>query len=147
MRLILAALCVVLCSQVANAENRLIRTECSNGQCRRVYVGSQWEYEVVDKVNHERRIRGLNPLRVTQNLMDSARRWSGRQAEQRKMYHSNWGIAENVAYGQQGPSDVMRAWLNSPGHRANILNPGYSEIGVGIVMSSGGQPYYTQHFR
>ena len=130
------------------AENRLIETICDGKTCRRVYVGSQWENDIIGRVNGERRNRGLSPLKISKSLMDSARRWSGRQAEQRKMYHSGWaGMGENVAYGQQGPSAVMTAWMNSPGHRANILNGKYTEIGVGVVMSSNGQPYFTQQFR
>jgi uncharacterized protein YkwD len=151
-RLFVAALLAACVSSFAKAEsptgNRLYRTECNNGVCRRVYVGSEWENSIVDKVNNERATRGLRPLVVTQKLMGLARSWSGRQANERRMYHSGWsGMGENVAYGQKGPSEVMTAWMNSPGHRANILNPKYSEIGVGVVMSSNGQPYYTQHFR
>ncbi len=150
LRLSLAALLVAACSQFANGEtgNRLYRTECNNGVCRRVYVGSEWENEIADRVNSERGMRGLRPLRVTLSLMNSARSWSGRQASERRMYHSNWpGMGENVAYGQKGPTDVMHAWMNSAGHRANILNPKYTEIGVGVVVASNGQAYYTQLFR
>lgn len=146
---VFAALCVTL-SPFAKAEtgNRLYRTECKDGTCRRVYVGSEWENQIVDLVNSERGRRGLRPLRVSMSLMQSARNWSGRQASERRMYHSGWaGMGENVAYGQRDPSDVMRAWMNSTGHRANILSPRYSEVGVGVVMSGNGQAYYTQQFK
>lgn len=142
-----AALLVALAlCQTAMGENRLIRTECHNGECRRVYVGSEWEYRIVDLVNAERRQHGLRPLRVTEKLMGVARGWSGVQARQRRMYHSGNGYGENVAYGQRDPEDVMRAWMHSPGHRRNILNPNYSEIGVGVVLA-GNTPYYTQTFK
>jgi uncharacterized protein YkwD len=149
-RLCIAALLAAACSQFANGEtgNRLYRTECKDGVCQRVYVGSGWENEIADRVNSERGMRGMRPLKVTLSLMHSARSWSGRQASERRMYHSNWpGMGENVAYGQKDPADVMRAWLTSPGHRANILNPKYTEIGVGVVIAGNGQAYYTQHFR
>ncbi|MBM0239775.1 CAP domain-containing protein [Micromonospora sp. ATA32] len=51
---------------------------------------------------------------------------------------------ENVAWNQKTPAAVMDAWMNSPGHRANILNCGFTEIGVGIATSNG--PYWTQDF-
>jgi uncharacterized protein YkwD len=137
---------LALCASVASAENRLIRTECNGTTCRRVYVGSEWENRIVDLVNAERRQRGLRPLRVAQPLMDFARKWSRTQANSRRMYHSGGPYGENVAYGQRDPQAVMVAWLNSPGHRANILNGRYSEIGVGVVMN-GGTPYYTQVFK
>jgi uncharacterized protein YkwD len=149
-RLCIAALLVAGLSTFAKAEtgNRLYRTECKDGVCKRVYVGSGWENEIADRVNSERGMRGMRPLKVTLTLMNSARSWSGRQASERRMYHSNWpGMGENVAYGQKGPPEVMHAWMNSAGHRANILNPKYTEIGVGVVMSSNGQAYYTQQFR
>ena len=53
--------------------------------------------------------------------------------------------AENLAYGQPDPSAVMVAWMNSPGHRANILNCGLSRLGVGIAQGAGG-PWWTQLF-
>lgn len=148
MRLITAALIVAAFAGTALAENRLIRTQCENGTCRRVYVGSAMENEIVDRVNAVRRGRGLQPLRVTLKLMESARSWSGTQARQRRMYHSSGlGVAENVAYGQRDADDVMRAWVNSPGHYRNITNSKYSEIGVGVVRASDGRLYFTQHFR
>jgi uncharacterized protein YkwD len=53
--------------------------------------------------------------------------------------------AENIAYGQPDPAAVMTAWMNSPGHRANILNCGLSRLGVGIAQGAGG-PWWTQLF-
>jgi uncharacterized protein YkwD len=147
MRLALAALiALATCAVAGGTENRLIRTECDGKTCRKVYVGSAWENRVVDIVNRERRSRGLRPLRVSLKLMDSARAWSGQQAQVRRMYHSSGlGVGENVAWNQKSPEAVMHAWMNSPGHRRNILNPSYSEIGVGAVVSNG--PYWTQHFK
>lgn len=53
---------------------------------------------------------------------------------------------ENIAYGQRTPQEVMNAWMNSPGHRANILNPSYTYIGVGVAKTSSGVIYWTQEF-
>lgn len=50
---------------------------------------------------------------------------------------------ENVAFGQQTPAEVMTAWMNSPGHRANILYPSFTHMGVGVAE---GRPYWTQVF-
>ena len=50
---------------------------------------------------------------------------------------------ENIAYGQRTPQAVVNAWMNSSGHRANILNTSYKEIGVGYVASG---HYWTQMF-
>ncbi|WP_026882700.1 CAP domain-containing protein [Clostridium akagii] len=53
---------------------------------------------------------------------------------------------ENIAMGQQTPSSVVTAWMNSPGHRANILNPSYTQIGVGLAKNKSGTCYWTQMF-
>lgn len=52
---------------------------------------------------------------------------------------------ENIAKGQSSPASVMDSWMNSPGHRANIVNCAFKEIGVGKQDSSGG-PVWTQVF-
>jgi hypothetical protein len=56
-----------------------------------------------------------------------------------------WG--ENVAYGYTTPATVMNGWINSPGHRANLLNPNFREIGIGIASSpTSGRLYWSQEF-
>ncbi|BAU87675.1 allergen V5/tpx-1 family protein [Streptomyces laurentii] len=51
---------------------------------------------------------------------------------------------ENIAKGQATAAEVMEGWMNSPGHRANILNCDFREIGIGLHTSGG--PYWTQVF-
>jgi uncharacterized protein YkwD len=53
--------------------------------------------------------------------------------------------AENIAYGQPDPAAVMDAWMNSSGHRANILNCGLRTLGTGVAEGPGG-PWWTQLF-
>ncbi|NLM13008.1 MAG: hypothetical protein GX209_04600, partial [Epulopiscium sp.] len=53
---------------------------------------------------------------------------------------------ENIAKGQQTPAQVMNAWMNSPGHRSNILGTSYTQIGVGLATSKNGTKYWTQMF-
>ena len=55
------------------------------------------------------------------------------------------GAGENIAYGQSSPDEVMTAWMNSAGHRANILNASFTKLGVG-VYESGGTLYWAQIF-
>ena len=54
-------------------------------------------------------------------------------------------IGENIAYGQSSPDEVMTAWMNSAGHRANILNASFTKLGVGVYQS-GGTLYWAQIF-
>jgi uncharacterized protein YkwD len=55
-------------------------------------------------------------------------------------------MGENVAYGYRSPTAVMNGWMNSAGHRANILNCSARALGVGLAYSRGGDPYWTQLF-
>ena len=54
------------------------------------------------------------------------------------------GAGENIAWGQKSPEAVMRAWMNSDGHRANILNAKFTKIGVGYYQDVNGTNYWTQ---
>ncbi|WP_433356721.1 CAP domain-containing protein [Micromonospora saelicesensis] len=117
--------------------------------------------EVVDLVNAERAKAGCKALSIDDKLMTAAQRHSQDQADHQNMSHtgsdgSNAGTrldrvgytwrtyGENVAWNQKTPAAVMDAWMNSSGHRANILNCAFTEIGVGIANSNG--PYWTQVF-
>lgn len=53
---------------------------------------------------------------------------------------------ENIAYGYTSPESVMSGWMNSDGHRANILNANFTELGVGYATNSTGRPYWVQVF-
>ncbi len=134
---------------------------CGSGQCKadgpvasivkrtpvvRRFFGNAQENEVIRLVNVERQRRGLRPLAPAEKMMQDARSWSEVQASRGRMYHSRMGYAENVAYGQTTPQEVVRTWMNSPGHRRNILAANRSTIGVGLAYGGGGRPYWTQVF-
>ena len=60
-----------------------------------------------------------------------------------------WAFGENIAWGMDSrgrPSEIVKAWMNSPGHRANILNVHYRNLGVGCSYSASHVPYWTQDF-
>lgn len=119
------------------------------------YTLSQARDRIVADVNAARDRAGLKALRTNTDLNNVAVGWSKRQADANSMSHNprytsqipaGWSAAgENVAYGYS-PSAVTRAWLDSPGHRANILRTSFTHIGVGVACSESGQPYYTQVF-
>lgn len=117
--------------------------------------------EVVELVNAERAKAGCGALSIDEKLTTAAQRHSQDQADHQNMSHTgsdgsdpgtrldrvgySWRTyGENVAWNQRTPAAVMDAWMNSPGHRANILNCSFTEIGVGVVSSNG--PYWTQVF-
>ncbi|TLF59290.1 CAP domain-containing protein [Nonomuraea sp. KC401] len=127
-------------------------------------VGTTVENEVVRLTNAERAKGGCEPLRHDQKLRAAAFGHSSDMAEQGKMAHKlpgrpdlqqrieavgltgfrAWG--ENVAWGQPSAASVVRAWMNSSGHRANIMNCRYNLIGVGAKKDGQGRIYWTQDF-
>lgn len=121
------------------------------------------EDEVIRLTNVERTKRGLPALAKNWELCRVARYKSedmlnrGYFAHNSPAYGSpfdmmeSFGLrftaaAENIAYGQRTPAEVMNAWMNSPGHRSNILSGNVSEIGVGVAKKSNGTLYWTQMF-
>ncbi|MFF4958906.1 sigma-70 family RNA polymerase sigma factor [Streptomyces sp. NPDC001222] len=118
--------------------------------------------QVVALVNKERAAAGCGPLTENGQLGQAAQAHSDDMAARNFFAHTNpdgadpgqrisaagyrWSTyGENIAEGQQTPEAVMNSWMNSPGHRANILNCSFKEIGVGVHRGSGG-PWWTQDF-
>lgn len=60
--------------------------------------------------------------------------------------HIGYRIAENIFWGARTAEEAVRVWLESPGHRANILTPGFNETGVGVVAAGTGDLYWVQVF-
>lgn len=121
------------------------------------------ENEVIKLVNAERARNGLQALKSNWELSRVARYKSQDMADKNYFSHisptygspfkmmEDFGIrfssaGENIAMGQRTPQEVMNAWMNSPGHRANILSPSYTEIGVGLAKDRNGRCYWTQMF-
>jgi len=106
----------------------------------------QIEQNIITLTNLERSKRGLSPLQVDPKLLNSARKHASWMANRRVMHHSHSGVAENIAYGQRSSEAVLRSWMNSSGHRANILNRSYKRIGVAAFRTPGGTIYWCQQF-
>ena len=120
----------------------------------------EFETEVVRLVNEIRTKNGLKALTEDWELSRVARYKSQDMKDNKYFSHTspiygspfdmikNFGISyrtagENIAKGQSTPQVVVNAWMNSSGHRANILNKSYTKIGVGYVASG---RYWTQMF-
>lgn len=121
---------------------------------------SEYELEVVELTNVERQKHGLAPLQIDEALSKVARVKSEDMTKQNYFSHNSptygspfdmmkqFGISyrtagENIAMGQRSPQEVVNAWMNSEGHRANILNSNFTHIGVGHASNGN---YWTQQF-
>jgi uncharacterized protein YkwD len=104
------------------------------------------ELEVVKATNAERARHGLPALELDPNLVTTARRHTWWMTRNRSMTHGNYPVAENIAMGQRSSGEVLNSWMNSSGHRANILNRGHRRIGVAAYTTSNGTVYWCQQF-
>jgi uncharacterized protein YkwD len=119
------------------------------------------EAQVLKLVNDERAKVGCSPVAANSALRELAEDFSQAMATQGFFDHTDPGGAtpwdraaaagisglggENIARGQADAQSVMDAWMNSPAHRANILNCDFQTLGVGVHFGSGG-PWWTQDF-
>lgn len=117
--------------------------------------------QVVELVNQERTKAGLSAVTLDQNIASAAlvrakeietsfshtrpngSKFSTALTEQGVTFK---GAGENIAWGQKFPEAVIQAWMNSEGHRANILNKNFTKIGVGYYQNAAGRNFWTQLF-
>lgn len=104
------------------------------------------EEEVVKQTNAERARHGLPPLKLSPNLVQTSRNHTWWMTRNNSLQHGNYPVAENIAMGQNSSQEVVRAWMNSSGHRANILNRNHRRIGVAAYQTRGGTIYWCQQF-
>ncbi|MDR1382620.1 MAG: CAP domain-containing protein [Planctomycetaceae bacterium] len=109
-------------------------------------VLTETERKVFELTNDERRKRGLPTLRLDRRLMESARRQANWMARTGIFKHGASGYAENIAMGQRSSFDVIIAWMNSSGHRQNMMSRGHGAIGVGSYRGFNGAMYWCQQF-
>ncbi|WP_436526967.1 CAP domain-containing protein [Actinoplanes sp. HUAS TT8] len=118
--------------------------------------------DIVRLTNVQRAAHGCGALKVDPRLVTAARGHSAYMAQTGAFSHTGRGgsnfaareraagyqkpSAENIAWGYRSGSEVVTAWMRSPGHRANILSCRSKTVGVGVVYSQGGAPYVTQDF-
>ncbi|MFB7653176.1 MULTISPECIES: CAP domain-containing protein [unclassified Streptomyces] len=120
------------------------------------------EAQVLALVNEERAAAGCSPVTANDKLTRAADDYSDVMASSGVMSHTGpdgstmttrveaagyqWStLGENIARGQADAAAVMDSWMNSEGHRANILNCSFKELGVGVHVGDGG-PWWTQNF-
>lgn len=138
------------------AETELYETKASSVQDISITGAENYEYafSVLELVNQERQAAGLSPLVMNQSLLDTAMQraaetsafFSHTRPDGTSCFSANsLIIAENIAAGQRTPEDVMNSWMNSSGHKANILRERAKTIGIGC-FEIGGVLYWVQCF-
>lgn len=119
--------------------------------------------QVLQLVNAERKKQGLSALTLSKELTSIANTKAKDMSVNRYFDHRSptygtpfemlqkFGVSyksagENIAAGQKTPEQVMESWMNSSGHRANILNKSYTELGVGFYAGGSYDTYWVQLF-
>ncbi len=123
-----------------------------------------WRLRVLQLTNQQRAALGLPPLKRNATLEDQANRYACEMIYYDFFDHVNpttgstldvraaeFGyqylkIGENLAAGQRSPEDVVEDWMGSPGHRENIVDPEFTEIGIGIRQGGQHEYYWVQEF-
>jgi uncharacterized protein YkwD len=115
-----------------------------------------YESRILVLVNAERAKAGLRPLALISCADTYADNWAASMARTGTFAHQSLtpimkacaarGAGENIAYGNVTADQMMTMWMNSPGHRANILNGAFTHIGIGAVKTSSGRWYGVQDF-
>ena len=116
-----------------------------------------YETRIVQLVNVHRTAAGLPRLAVSACADRYAEDWSATMARTKAFQHRpslgtvmkacrGSAVGENIAYGGVSADQLMAMWMASPGHRANILSPRFTHIGVGAVTTPAGRTYGTQNF-
>ena len=158
---VLVALLFILLSTVSHAQNNLSLRARSP-----LVADEQFVDKVIELTNMERAKVGVPPVKRHDALNASARWLAGDMATNNYFdhvdrmgrnivsrlpdfsYRNYVAIGENIAAGQRTPRDVVDAWLKSPGHRANLLNADFREIGVSYVYAPNSEYgcYWVQDF-
>lgn len=127
-----------------------------------VVAGTTLEAQLVVLTNQQRAKVGCRAVPVNSRLTLAARRHSRDMAVRGFFSHTgtggstfvvrtrragyNHGLSENIGWGYRTASQMMVAWMKSPGHKRNILNCAARSVGLGVAYKSNGTPYYTQVF-
>ncbi len=124
-----------------------------------VYYNEDYAYQVLYLINQIRKENGLGELTMNYTLIqvanvrseEATRNWSHTRPDGSAWWtvHQQYGLygkfGENLAYGQESPAEVVQAWMDSEGHRANILTSDFTTIGISCYYNDG-EYYWSQEF-
>ncbi len=132
--------------------------------CQAPGEGAYWRSEILRLVNQQRQAQGAEPVTWNDTLAMQADDYACQMIQYKFFGHVNtttgstlteragefgyayWIIGENLAAGQRSPAQVMADWMDSPCHRENIMNPAFTELGVGVRVGGDYGFYWVQEF-
>lgn len=112
--------------------------------------------KLLDEHNVQRQDHHEKELLYDRDLAGAAQKWAEHMSSKNRLYHGDlrskvnmqqWStIGENIAWGQQSVEEVIKSWMNSRGHRRNILNKDFYHVGFGIAHDRNGRIYWCAIF-
>jgi uncharacterized protein YkwD len=158
LRILMLSLALVPATAALPAASAHARAACASANLHPAFVAKrQARLVTLCLLNRERRAHGLRPLRLNRRLTDASIRHSRDMVRKAFFAHGNfvgrilsaryvtrrsaWTLGENIAWGTghlATPSQIVRGWMNSSGHRHNILSRKYRDIGIGIALGAPG---------
>lgn len=105
------------------------------------------EQKIIERTNVERTRHGLRKLLPDLGLLHSARRHASWMTRNRRLQHTNAPVGENIAMGQHDSAHAVQSWMNSSGHRANMLNARYTRVGAAAYTATDGRIYWCIQFQ
>jgi uncharacterized protein YkwD len=104
--------------------------------------------------NEQRELKGRLGLKLDKGLIEYAENYAGVMANRNRMVHSDISVltnrysfvGENIAWNQKDEYEVTKAWMNSKGHRENILNRNFTLVGFGVKYNRNNEPYWCTNF-
>ena len=106
--------------------------------------------------NMQRRDHHMKELYCDRDLENAAQKWAEHMCSRNRLYHGSlrskvnleqWDtVGENIAWGQRDAREVVDSWMDSPGHRRNILNRDFYHVGFGVAYDRDGRPYWCAIF-
>ena len=159
---VVAAIVLIVAMNVTVSAQKIIVTQTSTARWKQDVSPDKFAAEVLRLTNAERAKVGVQPLKLSKDLTASAliramelpqkfahERPNGYNFSSAFVTGRGHVVGENLAGGQTTPKQVVQAWMDSPGHRKNMLSKNYSELGVVYYYqpNSKYKHYWVQHFR
>ncbi len=146
------------CSSDTNEDSTITKTTGTFEDVAFTY--SSFELEVLKEVNNVRIENNLNALKIVNIVSQEALEHNQHMVELDEICHHNFdkrseyiintfnaiGVGENIAYGEATPKEAVQAWMDSEGHRKNILHESYTHFGISITAEDQDTYYYTNIF-
>ena len=149
--------CLFLSSCTSKVEKQDNKIEKQENKIEKIEKYNQSQLLLLDLHNKQRKSKSKKELILDENLCKYAQQHAQKMAKKDSLYHSSMSslikvnegtktVGENIAYGQSTEEKVMKDWMNSTGHKWNIISKEYLKVGIGSAEDQSGKVYWCVVF-